>query len=186
MSDRALVVLIAHAIFLSALALRLTRPARQHRVRSSAPWWIEWAPPLVWLPWTVTIFLEAGEVPLAREVEIAGLVLAAAGSLFAAWSMWTLGRTAYGVRLDVFEGHPLRTGGPYGVVRHPMYLGVIAYHVGASLALGDLLMLALTALVVVPYLALRVAYEERVLREAFGETYARYAERVPALLPLPR
>jgi protein-S-isoprenylcysteine O-methyltransferase Ste14 len=35
----------------------------------------------------------------------------------------------------------------------------------------------------VPYTAVRIAAEEKVLREAFGERYLRYSQRVPALIP---
>jgi len=96
--------------------------------------------------------------------------------------MWSLGRS-YGIRMDVFEGHSLKTDGPYAVVRHPMYLGIVLFHLGASLALQSPLLLAATALFVVPFTAVRIGAEEKVLRDAFGERYLRYAERVPALIP---
>jgi protein-S-isoprenylcysteine O-methyltransferase Ste14 len=96
--------------------------------------------------------------------------------------MWSLGRS-YGIRMDVFEGHALKTDGPYALVRHPMYLGIVVFHLGASLALQSPLLLAATALYVAPFTAIRIAAEERVLRDAFGERYLRYAERVPALIP---
>ncbi|HKY50466.1 MAG TPA: isoprenylcysteine carboxylmethyltransferase family protein, partial [Candidatus Limnocylindria bacterium] len=80
-------------------------------------------------------------------------------------------------------GHMLKTDGPYAFVRHPMYLGIILFHIGASLALASPLLLAMTALIIVPFTAIRLVAEEKVLRHAFGERYVRYAERVPALLP---
>jgi protein-S-isoprenylcysteine O-methyltransferase Ste14 len=64
-----------------------------------------------------------------------------------------------------------------------MYLGIVLFHAGASLAMESSLLLAITALFVVPYTAVRIAAEEKVLREAFGESYLRYAARVPALIP---
>jgi protein-S-isoprenylcysteine O-methyltransferase Ste14 len=118
-------------------------------------------------------------------VQVAGVGLALAGSLFAAWTMWSLGKS-YGVRTDVFEGHRLKASGPFAVVRHPQLLGIITYHVGASLALESLALLAITAVAIVPYTAIRVGAEERVLRAAFGPEYDAYSARVPRLLPLPR
>lgn len=84
------------------------------------------------------------------------------------------------------EGQTLKTDGLFAVVRHPMYLAVIAYHVGAALALQILSVLAVAALFVVPYTAIRIGYEETLLRDAFGDRYEEYARRTPALLPLPR
>jgi protein-S-isoprenylcysteine O-methyltransferase Ste14 len=64
-----------------------------------------------------------------------------------------------------------------------MYLGIVLFHVGASLALESPLLLVATALFVAPFTALRISAEEKVLKDAFGERYLRYAERVPALIP---
>ncbi len=185
---RVAVLLTAHIIFLSAAGLRIVRGQRANLVRTQAPWWIQYYPPLVWLPfvfaysqvaWFPTLF---PSLDLSTGVQLAGLAVAVTSALFAAWGMWSLGRS-YGIRLDLFEGHTLKTNGAFGVVRHPMYFGIVAYHLGASLALESLPLLILTGLIVVPLTLARIAAEERVLREAFAP-YADYARRVPALLPL--
>ena len=184
MDDRSLrigVLLSAHLIFLSAAALRILRGQRAHLLIADAPWWIQYYPPLVWLPFLVA-YVQPLAIDLDDSLRYAGLAIALASAAFAAWAMWSLGRS-YGIRMDVFEGHSLKTDGPYGLVRHPMYLGIVLFHAGASLAMESSLLLAITALFVVPYTAVRIAAEERVLREAFGERYLRYAERVPALIP---
>jgi len=185
--DRALriaVLLAAHVIFLSAGALRILRGQRGHLLVAAAPWWIQYYPPLVWLPFVVA-YIRPFAIDLDVTLRYAGLAIAIASALFAAWAMWSLGR-GYGIRLDVFEAHELKTDGAYGLVRHPMYLGILLFHLGASLALESPLLLAATALIVAPYTAVRIAAEEKVLHEAFGERYARYAERVPALVPFGR
>ena len=187
MDDRTLkiaVLVAAHAMFLSAAALRILRGQRGHQIVSTAPWWIEFYPPLVWLPFLVAYF-QPLPIDLDVTVQYVGLVIGIASALFGAWAMWSLGRS-YGIRTDIFDGHRLVTSGPYAVVRHPMYLGIILYHAGATLVLQSPLLLALTALVIVPYTAIRIAYEERPLREAFGERYATYQRAVPALLPFMR
>jgi protein-S-isoprenylcysteine O-methyltransferase Ste14 len=184
MDDRSLriaVLLSAHMIFLSAAALRILRGQRAHRLVAEAPWWVQYYPPIVWLPFVVA-YAEPIAVDLDMSLRYVGLAVAAASAAFGAWAMWSLGRS-YGIRMDVFEGHSLKTAGPYGLVRHPMYLGIVLFHVGASLAMESALLLAITALFVVPYTAVRVTAEEKVLREAFGEGYLRYAERVGALIP---
>jgi protein-S-isoprenylcysteine O-methyltransferase Ste14 len=184
MDDRSLriaVLLSAHLIFLSAAALRILRGQRAHQILADAPWWIQYYPPLVWLPFVVA-YVQPLAIDLDASLRLLGLGIAVASAAFAAWAMWSLGRS-YGIRMDVFEGQSLKTDGPYALVRHPMYLGIVLFHVGASLALESPLLLAITALFVVPFTAVRIGAEDKVLRDAFGERYLRYAERVPALIP---
>jgi len=64
-----------------------------------------------------------------------------------------------------------------------MYLGIVTFHLGASLALESVPLLVLTAVFVVPLMVARIAAEESVLRAAFAP-YADYARRVPALVPI--
>jgi protein-S-isoprenylcysteine O-methyltransferase Ste14 len=185
---RVAVLLAAHIIFLSAAALRIVRGQRKHLLRTEAPWWIQYYPPLVWVPFVLAYSAAAWlaalvpSIDLERSVQLAGLGIAIVSALFAAWGMWTLGRS-YGIRLDLFEGHTLKTDGVFALVRHPMYCGIVAFHLGAALALESVPLLVLTALAVVPLTLARIAAEERVLREGFDQ-YGEYARRVPALIPL--
>jgi protein-S-isoprenylcysteine O-methyltransferase Ste14 len=184
MDDRSLriaVLLAAHLIFLSAGALRILRGQRAHLLVADAPWWIQYYPPLVWLPFVVA-YVQPLAIDLDQTLRLVGLTVAVTAAAFAALAMWSLGRS-YGIRMDVFEGHSLKTDGPYALVRHPMYLGIVLFNVGASLALESPLLLVATALFVAPFTAFRISAEEKVLKDAFGERYLRYAERVPALIP---
>jgi protein-S-isoprenylcysteine O-methyltransferase Ste14 len=192
MDDRSIriaVLLSAHVIFLSAAALRIVRGQRGHLLRTAAPWWIQYYPPLVWLPF-VLVYAQVAWLPslvpaidLVQGAQLAGFGLALVSALFAAWGMWTLGRS-YGIRLDLFEGHTLKTDGAFALVRHPMYLGIVLFHIGAAVALESVPLLALTAIIVVPLTLARIAAEEAVLREGFGARHVEYARRVPALIPV--
>jgi protein-S-isoprenylcysteine O-methyltransferase Ste14 len=184
MDDRSLriaVLLSAHLIFLSAAALRILRGQRARTLVADAPWWIQYYPPLVWVPFVIA-YVQPLAIDVDQTLRYIGLAIAAGSAAFAAWAMWSLGRS-YGIRLDIFAGHTLKTDGPYALVRHPMYLGIVVYHVGASLALESPLLLGITGLFVVPYTLIRIGAEDRVLQEAFGERYLRYAERLSALIP---
>ena len=192
MDDRSIriaVLLSAHVIFLSAAALRIVRGQRGHLLRTEASWWIQYYPPFVWLPF-VLVYAQVAWLPalvppvdLAQGVQVAGFGLALASALFAAWGMWTLGRS-YGIRLDLFEGHTLKTDGAFSLVRHPMYLGIVLFHLGAAGALESIPLLLVTAVFVVPLTLARIAAEEAVLREGFGTRHVEYARQVPALIPL--
>jgi protein-S-isoprenylcysteine O-methyltransferase Ste14 len=187
MDDRALrisVLLAAHIIFLSAGALRIIRGQRSHLLRSAAPWWLQYYPPLVWIPFVVAYFLPVA-VDLPVSVRYVGLGLAIASALFAAWAMWSLGRS-YGIRMDLYEGHRLVSGGPYRITRHPMYLGIVSFHVGATIGMESLSLLAITLLYVIPYTIARIRAEDGVLARGFGDDYGAFASRVPALVPFIR
>ena len=184
---RIAVLLSAHVIFLSAATLRIVRGQRGHLLRTEAAWWIQYYPPLVWVPF-VLLYAQVAWLPalipaadLARAAQLAGFTLALSSALFAAWGMWTLGRS-YGIRLDLFAGHALKTDGVFALVRHPMYLGIVLFNIGAAITLESLALLVLTAIVVMPFTIARMAAEDAVLREAFGTRHVEYARQVPALM----
>src|SRR5438046_5165785 len=164
MDDRALriaVLLAAHIIFLSAGALRIIRGQRNHLLRSQAAWYLQYYPPLVWIPFVAAYFFPVA-IDLPMPLRLAGLAIAVASALFAAWAMWSLGRS-YGIRMDLFEGHRLVTGGPYRLTRHPMYLGIISFHVGATIAMESVALGIITLAYVIPFTALRIRAEDTVL-----------------------
>jgi len=187
MDDRALriaTLLAAHIIFLSAGALRILRGQRNHLVRSRAAWYLQYYPPLVWIPFVVAYFFPVA-IDLPMPLRLAGLAIAVASALFATWGMWSLGKS-YGIRMDLYEGHRLVTGGPYGITRHPMYLGIVSFHVGATLAMESLALLVITLVYVIPFTAMRIRAEDRVLAAGFGDEFRVFAGRVPALVPFAR
>ena len=66
--------------------------------------------------------------------------------------------------------------GVYGVVRHPMYLGMVLMFVGAPLLLGSRFGLVI-AIAVTLLLAVRITREERLMAEAF-DGYQEYCRNV--------
>lgn len=81
------------------------------------------------------------------------------------------------------EDHRIVGTGPYGIVRHPVYAGVLLATLATAIERGRLEALA-GALTLVAAIALRAKLEERFLRRDLGdETYAAYRRRVPMLIP---
>jgi len=177
-------IVAGHLMWVSTAALRLLHSDREREHTSDAPRLLHWYPPLVWIPLLVATFSKVAVIELPEALQIGGLALAVAAALFGATAMWSLGR-AYAVRLDTFKGYGLRTGGIFAVCRHPYYLAIILYHLGASAVLGSLLLLAATAWLILPYTIARIVAEERLLERAFPE-FAAYRARTPELLPFPR
>src|SRR5262249_4987753 len=121
-----------------------------------------------------------GFPPVAAVV---GLALAAAGLALHLRARRALGPFWSGP-ITVRAGHAVVTSGPYALVRHPLYLGVLL------LAAGTVLVHTSPATVCVALgvsvgIGLKMRAEERALVAICGEAYARYAAEVPALIPRP-
>jgi protein-S-isoprenylcysteine O-methyltransferase Ste14 len=110
-----------------------------------------------------------------------GAVLTAAGLFFAIWARNHLGRNWSGI-VTVKEDHELITTGPYSVVRHPIYTGLLLAFVGSAIAVGESRGVLAVAIVLWSLLR-KLRFEERWMREQFGETYEAYSRRVRALVP---
>jgi protein-S-isoprenylcysteine O-methyltransferase Ste14 len=118
------------------------------------------------------------------ELALLGALLAVASTALLLWARWVLGTMWAGVPM-VHEHHELRVDGPYRLVRHPIYTGLLGLITGGMLACGfGVWILVLAA--VVPWLLYRVRREDRMMAGRFGASYEAYRARVPALLPWPR
>jgi protein-S-isoprenylcysteine O-methyltransferase Ste14 len=80
-----------------------------------------------------------------------------------------------------FKEHQLITNGPFAVVRHPMYAGLILAACGSLLIYHTwtTLLFALFA----PAFTFRARREEAALAAEFGEQRQEYCKRVPAFFP---
>ena len=112
-----------------------------------------------------------------------GLALGVGGIAFALWALTTIGRH-YDLEVEVHADHEVVRTGPYGLVRHPIYTGLLVHLIGACLATGNLLLVAGTLFVVLPIFYIRARTEERLLREQLGPVYDAYARDVGMLVPL--
>jgi protein-S-isoprenylcysteine O-methyltransferase Ste14 len=85
-----------------------------------------------------------------------------------------------------WEDHRIVDTGPYGLVRHPVYAGLLLAAWATALELGRIEALAGAALVTIS-LSMRARLEERALRRDVSEAaYGAYRARVPMLLPFAR
>ncbi|MFC5860791.1 methyltransferase family protein [Acidicapsa dinghuensis] len=111
---------------------------------------------------------------------IAGVVLTVLGLGFAIWARVHLGRNWSG-QPSMKVGHELITSGPYNIVRHPIYTGLLVALLGAGLVYGPLWMVAL--LFVIVMFLWRIHREEGYMMELFPDVYPAYQERTKALIP---
>lgn len=120
-------------------------------------------------------------IPQDLTFYMIGAALTFVGLLFAIWARYHIGRNWSGV-ITLKEDHALIRSGPYALVRHPIYSGLMLAIVGSAIARGDIA--AVLAIVAVLYAVLRrVSIEESWMSETFGSAYADYKASTPALVP---
>src|ERR1700693_724924 len=136
---------------------------------------------LLWFPRIPLPVLGDRFLPLIAWPFWAGVALTAGGLLFTVWARIKIGRNWSGI-VTIKEGHELIPSGPYAIVRHPIYTGLLLAFVGSALARAE--WRGILA-VVIAWWALwrKLRFEERWLREQFGESYQAYSQRVAALVP---
>jgi protein-S-isoprenylcysteine O-methyltransferase Ste14 len=119
--------------------------------------------------------------PHSLVLDTAGLAVTVLGAVFAIWSRVTLGRN-WSSAPQVKERHELVVKGPYRIVRHPIYTGLILAVAGTGLAQDRGIWLFMVVLIFASYW-LKIRVEERLMMETFPEEYAEYRRRVKALIP---
>jgi protein-S-isoprenylcysteine O-methyltransferase Ste14 len=115
----------------------------------------------------------------------AGWVMAAlclAGFAFAWWARLHLGRLWSGFVTRKAD-HRIIDSGPYGIVRHPIYTGIIVAAIAMAIAKGTVYAVAGALLGILSFWV-KARLEEKFLRDQLGpETYDAYRRRVPMLIP---
>jgi protein-S-isoprenylcysteine O-methyltransferase Ste14 len=117
--------------------------------------------------------LTAGIVAVLAAIGSVVLIMCAVKTLGKEWSL-----TA-----RLVEGHKLATSGPYAYVRHPIYTGMLGMLLATGLAISHWLAVLAALLVFIIGTVIRVRSEEKLLREAFGQEFDNYSQRVPAIVP---
>jgi protein-S-isoprenylcysteine O-methyltransferase Ste14 len=126
-------------------------------------------------------FLAERFVPGELWIVWLGFALTIAGLAFACWARVILGRNWSGV-VQVKQDHELITRGPYSIVRHPIYTGLLLALLGTAVGFGVWRALIATVVVGVSFWT-KLRLEERWMTEVFGEQYRSYRQRVKALIP---
>jgi protein-S-isoprenylcysteine O-methyltransferase Ste14 len=164
-----------------------------------------------WLYWLVAaLSMKRGRVPWSREVRVRaailviaillvrvgvfrgqsvntdpwraalGIVLFALGLAFAIWARVHIGRN-WGTPMTQKEEPEMVTSGPYHLVRHPIYSGILTAGVGTAVALNGLWLIAVVLAGV--YFVYSATVEERFLTEQFPDAYPAYKRATRMLVP---
>jgi protein-S-isoprenylcysteine O-methyltransferase Ste14 len=103
------------------------------------------------------------------------------GLMFAVWARVHLGRN-WSRSVTIKQDHELITTGPYALVRHPIYTGILTGLLGTAIAICQVRgFIGFTLFFFAFWIKFRM--EEQWMRSEFGETYASYAHHTAALVP---
>ena len=170
---------------------------------------IGWA--LFWLYWIVAAFSKKrSRIPWSRELALravvliilivlarlgvfrhydvnrdatraaVGIVLFAFGLGLAIWARMNIGRN-WGMPMTQSSDPELVTTGPYRLVRHPIYSGLLLALIGTAVALSWLWLIA--AALAAGYFSYSAIVEERFLASEFGDAFVRYKRSTKMLVP---
>lgn len=132
---------------------------------------------------TATRVLPAAAI---RPPELAwwlGLPFVWSGIVIRLWSFQTLG-TYFTFTVQTSEDQPVISGGPYRIVRHPGYTGLLLALTGFGFFLGNWAAALCLAAIVAAGLVYRIRVEEGALLQALGDRYLDYAASRKRLAPL--
>jgi protein-S-isoprenylcysteine O-methyltransferase Ste14 len=123
---------------------------------------------------------------LRETLSVVGNVIAMVAAAASVWlviaAVKTLGKE-WSLTARLVEGHKLATSGPYAYVRHPIYTAMLGMLTATGLAISRWQSLVAALVVFMLGTIIRLRSEEKLLREAFGEEFEVYAQRVAALVP---
>jgi protein-S-isoprenylcysteine O-methyltransferase Ste14 len=111
-----------------------------------------------------------------------GLMVFVLGLAFTVWSYRTLGRF-FSLEVQVQRTHEVVDTGPYRLLRHPGYAGVLFGFTGLGLALQSWVSVLVLLLATTAALAYRAQIEEKFLVAELGDAYVRYMARTKRLVP---
>jgi protein-S-isoprenylcysteine O-methyltransferase Ste14 len=111
-----------------------------------------------------------------------GILAMLAGLGLRIWAVSTLG-AAFRTTVETHSGQKVIQQGPYRLIRHPSYSGILLMCLGYGVAVQNWLSLAAAVLLPLAALLYRMRVEEAALRESLGPEYAEYQRRTRRLIP---
>jgi len=120
-----------------------------------------------------------------RPADVAGWIglgLFWGGISLRLWSFHTLGRY-FTFTVQTSSDQPVIADGPYRVIRHPSYAGMLLIFIAVGLFIGNWLSLVCLTVAIAGGLVFRIRVEERALMQNLGEGYRDYAATHKRLVP---
>jgi protein-S-isoprenylcysteine O-methyltransferase Ste14 len=128
------------------------------------------------LPW-----LDRQLIWVTIPIVLAGLLVVLVGVAFSIWARLMLGSN-WSNRVTVKEDHTLVRNGPYRIVRHPIYSGILFGMLGSVLQRGEMRCFVGVMICVLSFW-LKTRAEEEFMVQRFGDEYLQYSQEAKSLVP---
>ena len=120
-------------------------------------------------------------IPQTDAILVAAATLCLCGLGFCLWARAVLGRNWSGT-VTLKENHVLIVRGPYRLVRHPIYTGLLTMLIATAMEQGHIAG-TIGLIFVFASFWIKLSGEEEVMRKQFPEQYAAYREQVKRIIP---
>lgn len=130
---------------------------------------------------TLPSFLRMRVLPDSMITHSMAVTLAAAGAAVAVWARLSLG-TNWSAQVTIKEQHELVRTGPYALVRHPIYSGLLLMVLGTAVDIGQVRGFIALALAFTGWF-LKSRTEDAFMEQHFGTEYVQYKQHVKGLIP---
>jgi len=146
-----------------------------HRLPVGFGWWLLVITP-TWSP-----FLSRQLLQRTPILDAASVALCAGGLTFTIWARQTLAGN-WSSDVTFKQNHELIRTGPYRIVRHPIYTGLLVMFFGTALHIGQMRGIVSLALITLGFW-IKLRQEERLMMQHFPDAYPNYRREVKALVP---
>jgi protein-S-isoprenylcysteine O-methyltransferase Ste14 len=129
-----------------------------------------------------TVVAPSATIRPAAVADWIGLILFWCGIALRLWSFHTLGRY-FTFTVQTSSDQPVIANGPYQLIRHPSYAGLLLIIIAVGLFIGNWLSLVCLTVATAGALVFRIRVEERALMYNLGDSYRDYATTHKRLVP---
>jgi protein-S-isoprenylcysteine O-methyltransferase Ste14 len=180
---------VAHGLLLGTVAIWAVLELRQAINRRTGTVKAGWGSEIVFrlavvagVAAALTLSRAAPAAAIRPAVVWIGLGLLWCGIALRLWSFRTLGRY-FTFIVQASSDQPVITGGPYRLIRHPSYAGILLAVMGLGLFIRNWWSLLSLTVAVACGVVFRIRAEERALLDNLGDSYRAYAATRKRLVP---